>query len=341
MLSVKDREPDQLLVRLLWYVGALVSTAGLGAFAVEFADGDAWLLAWILLGYALLALIVSSMVFFREQARNMLTGLLVSVAIVVASGAILVAQEARHTLDYVPFPNDYSKCARACDEPDAQPYKSLGYFDRLQRSTLGVVTFATVASAIALATIRFLPLTVIVILGVWYMLFELIYPETPDEAKICLLFCCLLSWGLGWLADLRLKNNYGFWVNKLATWGAAFGLTVLFHEKSEGWRFLFLLLNACGVLGALYLRRPAGAIGFLVGAGCYVYSVYIDYFSDTLWFPFMLCAVGVVFVHLGWKLHRSKRDLEVILPAFSRSCRPDERKDPIIFGADSLLDSIR
>lgn len=172
------------------------------------------------------------------------------------------------------------------------------------------------------------------------MLFEIFGPTSDRATEFTLLWCGVLSLLLSWIFDLKLKNNYGFWVNKLGTWGTAFGLVCLFAHQPEDFRFLYLLLNLLGMLVALYLRRSAGVIGFLAGAFNYVWYEYTTTFKDSDLFPYALFCIGAFLIYLGWRLHRARRDLEILVPRFLQGWRPEERHEPVFFGTETILERL-
>jgi hypothetical protein len=294
-----------------------------------------------LIAYTFLALLAALIILGRERARNILTGLLVTAAILAGGVAWLIVQADHHSLRYFPPVTGYLACGldstpSACK---ASPiYYSLSLVDKLCYSPLGVVTAATLAGVLGLVAFRFLPMTIVIVLGLWYWIFDILAPDRPEEKLRCLMWCGILTVMLGWVLDKRFVNNYGFWVNKLATLGTAAGMVYLFDNQPEQWRFVYFLLNVLGMLVALYLRRSGGVVGFLVGASTYLGYEYWTHFSESPIFPYVLFGVGVFIAYLGYALHRNGRDIEVLYPRFLERWRPRERHEPVFFGTDTLAE---
>lgn len=337
-------ETEGRLVHLLWYTGTGTTIAALTVFAERIAGGHIMRLAVLLTVYALLASGVALFFQKRERARNVLTGLLVTAAILAGTSAWLLAQDHFGYLNYTPLPRWYDTCgtnhAHIFSCAEYPKYSTVGYVLRLTESPLGAVTAATAASIAAIAIFRFLPMTIIAVLGSWYMLFEMFGPTNERDWAWALLWCGVLSLLLSWIFDLKLKNNYGFWVNKLGTWGIAAGLVYFFADQPEGSRFLYLLLNVLGMLVALYLKRSAGVIGFLAGCCNYIWHEYTTTFKDSDLFPYVLFCIGAIQIYLGWRLHRARLDLEIIIPKFLRKLRPEERREPVFFGTEAILEKL-
>jgi hypothetical protein len=127
-------ETEARLVHLLWYAGTATTIAALTVFAAKIADGHLLRLAVVLIIYAFLALGVALLFLSRERARNVLTGLLVTAAILAGTGAWILAQDHYGYLNYTPLPQGYDACGTndAQADCDTHPrYSSLGYGTRL------------------------------------------------------------------------------------------------------------------------------------------------------------------------------------------------------------------
>jgi hypothetical protein len=333
---------EQRLVHLLWYVGTALSLAALTVYARTIAEGHPMRLAWVLIAYTVAALTAATVFLGRERMRNILTGLLVTAAILAGAAAWLIVQAEYHALLYLPLFDGYRACG-GVHVPDCTahpPYYLISLLDQLRYSPLGVVTLASVASVLGLAAFRFLPMIIVTVLGLWYWIFDTVAPQDHEGNLRCLMWCGILTLLVSWLLDRRFVNNYGFWVNKLGAWGVAGGLVYLFENQSEEWRLVYLLLNIVGMLVALYLKRSGGVLGFLVGAFSYIGYEYTTHFRDSLIFPYVLLVVGALVIYWGYALHRARRDLDVLYPKVLENWRPKERHERIFFGTESLLEML-
>lgn len=199
-----------------------------------------------------------------------------------------------------------------------------------------MITAAALASILGLIAFRFLPMIIVTVLALWYWIFDIVGPNCDPANLRCLMCCGGVTLLLGWFLDKEFKNNYGFWVNKLGSWGAALGLVWLFDDQPEACRFLYLVLNIVGMLVALYLKRAAGALGFLVGAFTYIGYEYKTHFFDSVLLPYILFGIGALLIYLGYTLHQNHRDLDILYPRFAENWRPKERNEPVFFGTEGF-----
>jgi hypothetical protein len=116
----------------------------------------------------------------------------------------------------------------------------------------------------------------------------------------------LLMLLLAFWVDLRSRRrpDFAFWLylfGVIAFWG---GLSLM-RSDSQLNKFFYLCINLLliGIGGAL--RRRVLAVFGALGAAGYVGYLAHDVFQDSLWFPFVLSAIGAAVVYAGivWQRH--------------------------------------
>ena len=343
------------LIHVLWYVGIVTSLAALGLYAEQVRDQlGVFRFALILIAYGIAGLGLAYWIRLRVDQKSILSGMLVAASLISITMAILKFQEA----EYGPIPlsqrmtshqyeNLLSGVLDSCSDNDhgESMQGRRTYTDSCPNSIPVVASpiltavALVVMSGVGLAVFRFVPLSVLTIVGIWYICMELLPDGTrffilPSNALRSLYFdvaiCGLATVLVGWAFDIFAKENYGFWLNKLGMWVLPLGLAGWLGESELQISLLFTA-NIVIVLLAIFIRRPAGGVVAIAACGAYPKHLYEVHFAHSLAFPFLVLAAGVALTALGWYLHRNSENLENVLPKWLLRLRPDERDDPITY----------
>lgn len=171
-----------------------------------------------------------------------------------------------------------------------------------------------VAGLVALRFFRFPFLTAPIALSLWFMsidLTPLIYRADyyGDGYQIVSLVFGLAVLVCSILIDRRTQEDYAFWgylFGMFAFWG---GLTLLEGGSELDWLFYGLINLGLVLLSVLLQRRVFIVFGSL-GVFGYVGHLAWEIFEDSLWFPFVLSAIGLAIIALGILYARNKERVE-------------------------------
>jgi hypothetical protein len=295
---------------VLWYFGALVVIAAMGAFQT---------IAWIELGPGALASIavVYGVVFtlagawlWHRRGLRVPGGLLVTIAVTMAPLAAYALQDA------LGWPKPPSARYR-----DIYLYLTGGWF---------LPEIATVvASVVALRFFRFPFLLMPAAAALWLMAMDaaaLIDPlyHLRHQSHVAVAFGLAVMIA-AWLVDLRARADFAFWLHMFGGLSLWMGLHFPLAWWGADWTAPVLASSALIPL-ALFLGRRVylvlGGIGVFLFLGHLAFSV----FSFSLLFPFVLSALGVAVIALG-VLYQRRRDriaawVERTLPAWLAALRP-------------------
>ncbi|HEY0940019.1 MAG TPA: hypothetical protein VGE08_07985 [Steroidobacter sp.] len=312
------------LVHLCWYAGTALVLIAFGLFASEIRDRSELGFAVCLSAYSIAAMVCAITVNVKLKRRTVLAGVLVASGSVTLGYAVLMFQKVGGWWDYGQFVPLLS---------DRFEYSLLTLTDRFLYSPLLAVCVVIVASLIGIWRFKFLPLCVLTTLGCWYIVLDFLRPDQREALGFTIILIGSATVAVAWFADNRKESaNYGYWLTKMGMWILPIGLTIFFDEYPLE-MFLFALANVGVMLVALYLRRPAGLLGGAAGVFYYLNYLYTEHFSDSLVFPFVVIALGVFVVWLGWWIHVTRVPLESLLPGLLQRWRPKGRTDPFDYAA--------
>src|SRR5207253_3967209 len=87
-------------------------------------------------------------------------------------------------------------------------------------------------------------------------------------------------------------EDFAFWSYLFGLTAFWFGLTALEHAESEPRRLIYFLINL-GLMGlAVRMKRATFMVFGAVGAYVYLGHLAWEVFKDSVWFPFVLAALG-------------------------------------------------
>jgi hypothetical protein len=198
-----------------------------------------------------------------------------------------------------------------------------------------VMEAATVLAGLAvLHFIRFPFLTFPMALALWYMSMDLTplllgrQDFTWDERKVVSLGFGLVLLAVTYLVDRRTREDYAFWgylFGVAAFWG---GLSAM-ESASEWSKIGYCAINVGLMFVSILVQRRVFLVFGAVGVVGYLGHLAWDVFKDSLAFPFVLSAIGLLFIVAGVQYRRHGADLErailAALPGWFRRGLPQYR----------------
>jgi len=182
---------------------------------------------------------------------------------------------------------------------------------------------------------RFPFLTAPIALALWFMsmdLTPLVFGQTDfswvqrRQVSIWFGLAMLLA---AYQADRRTREDFAFWgylFGLLAFWG---GLTSI-DSSNEIARLGYCGVNILLLVAAILLERKVFLVFGGVGVSLYLGHLAHRVFKDSLAFPFVLTALGLGIMALGWayQRHRAPIDSAVLsgLPAWVIRSLPRSRR---------------
>ncbi|MFM7383868.1 MAG: DUF2157 domain-containing protein [Microcystaceae cyanobacterium] len=206
----------------------------------------------------------------------------------------------------------------------------------LQSSWMLMDLGTILASLIALRFVKFPFLTFPLALGLWHLSVDIIpYFYTGDNAfrtrATISLWYGLLCSGIAYWVDLRCRRSegdYAFWLYLFGvlTFWVSLPLT---GEDTEWHRFLYFLINLGLMMLSLLLKRRLLMVFGGLGVFGYISYLAFQVFTDSLLFPLILSALGLLIIYLGIlyqrHYHQLEQTLTALLPESWRSLLPRER----------------
>jgi hypothetical protein len=295
---------------VLWYFGALVVIAAMGAFqTIAWTELGPGALAAIAVVYGVVFTLAGAWLWHRRGLR-VPGGLMIAVAITMAPLAAYALQDA------LGWPRPPSARYR-----DIYLYLTGGWFPP---------EIATViASVVALRFFRFPFLLMPAAVALWFMAMDaaalidpLYHLRHQSHVAVAFGFAVMVA---AWLVDLRARADFAFWLHLFGGLSFWTGLHFPLAWWGADWTVPALASLALIPL-ALFLGRRVylilGGIGLFLFLGHLAFSV----FSFSLLFPFVLSALGVGVIALGVLYHR-RRDriaawVEHVVPPWLAALRP-------------------
>lgn len=160
------------------------------------------------------------------------------------------------------------------------------------------------AGIVALCFFPFPFLIVPIFFATWFLAIDLLVLMTKDdsnwEQKYWVSLCFGLVWmTIGFFSDRNNKKDYGFWSYLFGTAAFWISLNYLVWDRSEFILFIYLVINLLMMCFSIFLRRNIlmilGALGVFGYLGHLAYNI----FENSLLFPFVLSAIGLLIIYLG------------------------------------------
>jgi len=200
--------------------------------------------------------------------------------------------------------------------PQEDPGGYTGYHIWIRGSWVVMEVGTVVAGVVALRLRRFPFLTFPIAFSLWYLSMDLApllvgrEELTWDERSWVSIFFGGLVLIASYVVDLRGRNqDYAFWgyfFGLMAFWG---GVVSLRNEDEVSW-FLEFLVNVVLIAVALFLRRRVFLLFGSIGVAIYLGHLAWEIFEDSLLFPLVLTAVGLVIIAVGIAYQRTRRRIE-------------------------------
>lgn len=243
-LSESDDGFRLSLVHVLWTGGAALIGFALWLLAIQIASINPNWLIWTCLVYAAALWALDGLV-VRHRSMRLLSALLVMAGGLCVSFAVIAWQGT------VGWPTYWWPWDRV-------PYWSadapIHYTPLVHGPYLPLVPVVVVASLL-LHLRRFLPAGFVLSAAFFIAVMDVVVGLRADATSRDLMAIAAILFAGGWVADLRFRDNHGFWLNKAAV--LLFPFVVLLAAV-EGITPHLLLWSLAGVALSLFIRRPAG-----------------------------------------------------------------------------------
>ena len=294
-----SRRPSVDAAHVAYYFGALIVIGAMGWFMTKGWETFGGIeLCLIAVAYAV-AFILAGRTLWDRYGLRIPGGLLYTVAVAMTPLAVYGIERA----------------TGLWPQKDPGIYRD---FHEWVRGGWFLMEVATVVSGLlALKFRRFPFLTAPIAFALWYMSMDLtpllygdqLYSYSAREwVSVWFGLAMLLA---TYLVDLRTRglDDFAFWgylFGLMAFWG---GLSSM-DSSSELSKFLYCLINV-GLVGVSLLLRQRvflvfGALGVFGYLGHLAYRV----FEDSLIFPFVLSAIGILVIYLGVVYQRHRRAID-------------------------------
>lgn len=307
------------LSHVLWYAGALVVMGAMGMFstyAFLTMGGTALSATGLLYGLVFIAL---GSYLWHTQKLYIPGGLLITIAVTMVPLIIFGIQSQSHWW---------------MDAPDPGVYRDFFIWAKAGWIIMEVGTI--VATLIALWFFPFPFLVAIASVAAWFMSMDLgawvagtstfadsnwLYNENISIAFGVVLIV------LAAIVDRRLYKNGDF-----AFWLHLFGMLILWgvltssHNGDAVAQALYCVLNVVFIGLSLFFMRPVYAVFGALGVAAYLGELSMNWFADSLLFPFALSVIGIAIIALGLLYHRKQAVLadwlDTRLPRSVQALRP-------------------
>ncbi|MGC2441954.1 DUF2157 domain-containing protein [Candidatus Binatus sp.] len=292
-LTVRDAQRPRFdLTNLIYYFGAMVIIVGM-TFMVpkaweKFGGAGLFLIA---LAYGA-AFSVAGKILWFDKDLKIPGGLLVTAAVCMAPLAIYGIE--RQTGIW----------------PQGDPGAYAGFYPWIRGSWIAMELGTVAAGLVALRYVRFTFISAPVAFALWFMSMDLTPLVTGQRTEFTWEQRALVSVVFGaamllasFAIDRKTEEDYSFWgylFGNLAFWsGFANQLNTQFDWS------IFCLLSVSALMLSVLLQRRVFAVFGAVGVFSYLGHLTDTIFADSLMFPFVLTAIGllVVFVGVQYQMH--------------------------------------
>lgn len=302
------------LTNLLWYAGALIVISAMGIFSTEaFARWGGGALTVTALVYGA-AFAYTGQYFLRVRHIFVLGGLLITVAVSMAPLATYGIQ------DYFGWWSH------------GDPGEYHDFFIWVRGSWVFMSLSAIAAGLVAFRLYKFPFILMIVAVALWFLSMDITpwlisdWPGPDDEytlkyehwerlAELRGIVSTLFGVGLllvVWFIDVRLKADYTFWLHLAAALSITGGLFFWLTDDGFEWAML-CSASVVMLLVSVFLQRSVYTVFGGIGVSSYLGYLAFDIFDDVLIFSFVLTAVGVLVMYLGYMYYRHHANLQAWL----------------------------
>ena len=316
------REPAQSasapkfdVVRLLWYMGALVVITAMGLFStLAFSQMGGQALAVTAVIYAA-AFAAAGHYLWHAKGLRIPGGLLIAIAVSMAPLAVYGIQ------DTFELWGQFGK-----------PGTVQGFYVWIKGSWVFMEAAAILAGAIALRFYPFPFIAMIIGVALWFMSMDLAawvagqeYADWETRRTVSLRFG-LATILLAWAVDcLKRGGDFAFWLHLFGVitfWGA-----VSFTTGGSAFdKALYCAMNVGLLFLSVFLGRKVYAMFGVIGIAMYLGDLADKIFKDSLLFPFALSLIGVAVIAAGLLYYRHQERitawLEAHMPDVVKSLRP-------------------
>jgi hypothetical protein len=309
-----DRRPRFDLTNLLWYAGALIVISAMSIFSTEaFTRWGGGVLTVIALVYGA-AFAFAGQYFWRVKHIFVLGGLLITIAVSMAPLATYGIQ------DYFDWWSH------------GEPGVYRDFFVWIRGSWVFMSLSAIAAGLVAFRLYRFPFILMIVAFALWFLSMDITpwfvsgWPIPGDERAVKLEHMVRLMelrgiistlYGVAllitvWVLDVRIKADFTFWLHFAAALSITGGLFFWLTDNRLEWAML-CTVSVIMLLLSVFLQRSVYTVFGGIGVTSYLAYLAFDIFDDVLIFSFVLTAVGVLVMYLGYMYYRHQADLQAWL----------------------------
>lgn len=301
--SRADVGPSFNFTHVLYYLGGLIAIAAMSLFmTLGWEAFGGWGIFFISLAYAGVGLKLSNS--FQARGYAIPAGICATFVLALTPLAIYGIQQGLGVW------------------PDESVYREYHQYVKWHWLYMELGTLAV--GVIMVWRYRYPFLVFPIAVTLWYITMDItaIIAEgdiTWELRKLVSMYSGLLVIGLAFWVDFRSRNkaDYAFWLYLFGVLAFWTGLT-LQESDSELSKFFYFLINL-GLIGSgvILVRRVFVVFGAM-GACFYLGHLAWDVFKDSLLFPIVLTAIGLLIIYLGvlWQKNEQvlTRKLRQLLP---------------------------
>jgi hypothetical protein len=195
-----------------------------------------------------------------------------------------------------------------------------------------ILEISTILVALPILYKTKFPFIVFLIAGsLWFFSMDivpLIYKTTyftwTERANISIIFgLCMI--GIGYVADVKLKKDYAFWMYLFGLITLSSGLSVFYNV--DLYKFTLLgIVNILLILFSVFLNRNVFIVFGTIGLTQFLSRLSWEFFKGSVLFPFALTIIGVFLIILGILFQKNRKRIEdkIInkLPSYILNLRP-------------------
>ena len=311
------------IAHVLSYGGALVVIAAMGLLAIEMWNSFGDMALAITAAVYAVGFAMAGDHLWRKRGQVMPGGLLMTLAV----GMVPVAVFGVQKVIGLPVQGTLTN--------DPMAYQDFGAW--ISGSTVPMALAAITAGVVALHFFRFPFLIMPIVAALWVVSVELApwvvgadwqdwYNRWNERMLVSATFGLIVI-ACAWLVDVRSDKDrdVAFWMHLaglLAFWG---GLSAM-QSDSELVKSTYGLTNIVLLALSMFLARQVYAIAGAIGIAMYLNHLATEVFSQSLYFPFALAAIGIGAIALGMLFLQRRQDIErwmkKRLPQPLRALRP-------------------
>jgi hypothetical protein len=195
--------------------------------------------------------------------------------------------------------------------PQGAPTAFANYSLMIKGSWILMEIGTVLAGLVALRFVRFPFLTAPIAFSLWFMSMDLAplvlgwLPYTPNQT-----YWVTTGFGLAMIAasravDRKAGEDYSWWgylFGCLGFWGGLSAL-ILIHSHQPQW-LVFAVINLAALVVSVLIQRRVFAVFGGLGIFAYLVQLTATIFKDSILFPFLLCAMGLLVIVLGVQYQR-------------------------------------